>query len=109
MTSHLRSQTNLELPEQVYPAVLLDSVCACMCACPGLCVFRQVIMTDLFVHFMSKPLRLGLFNCLSLAWFHALFFFNLLELPWFRFCPAQLEDPRFVLLSQLHRLLTGTV
>lgn len=31
MTSHLRSQTNLELPEQVYPAVLLDSLRMCEC------------------------------------------------------------------------------
>lgn len=27
LTSHLRSQTTLELPEQVYPAALLDTVC----------------------------------------------------------------------------------
>lgn len=50
---HLRSQTNLELPEQVYPAVFLDTLC--------LCTHRFVCAQDrhhdihLFAQFRSRP------------------------------------------------------
>lgn len=56
LASLLRSQTNLELPEQVYPAQFLDCVCVCVCmqTCAGSCMFRQHD-TNIFVQFM-RPL-----------------------------------------------------
>lgn len=56
MTSHLRSQTNLELPEQVYPAVLLDSLRMCEC------VFTSENETHLFALLISRLISVSIYN-----------------------------------------------
>lgn len=53
----LISQTNLELPEQVYPAGFLDCVCVCVCVrrCAGSCVFRQDDMKICTIYKVFEP------------------------------------------------------
>lgn len=55
LTSRLISQTNLEVPEQVYPAGFLDCACVCVFVCKGVqvhvCLGR---MTRIFVELISS-------------------------------------------------------
>lgn len=101
LTSHLGSQTNLELPEQVHPAGLLDCVLVQVSSC-----FQQVKRTQLYLYSLCwslcilEHLQVGVtrsvFTCLNC------FSFVLFE-------PSLLKDQPVSFLSHLQKLLMGRI